>query len=196
MRSRICLVLSALALAGCVGLDSGRRPEVVIDRAGVDVVAADAARQLTYMKERGATERFCRGPSPDSVTTASAATQLGAPSHGTGLAEVGTSATRGGLDLGGRNPAVLIARELLYRACELASNINADAGTEQRIYGQFLNAIVEIAKVQTGAGTSALGADPAAISLPAAMPASTPAATGDATTPASTTTPATPTTSN
>ena len=164
----ILMAATLLSLGGC-GTPSPQsgRPEMLIDRQGIDVVAADYARQFTYFKERGATERYCRGPGPDAITTSSSGVQLGVPTQAGALGEVGSSATRGGVDLGGRNPAVLISRELLYRACELASNINADPATERQIYKDFLDAIVSISKNQVSAGNAALAANPTAPVLPA-----------------------------
>jgi hypothetical protein len=158
----------AFALCGCAQVPrlSGHS-ETVIDRAGIDVIASDSSRQLTYLKDRGTTERFCRGPGSDSVTTSGEGFNVGVPLHGIG-AGIGEGKTAGAVDLGGRNPAVLVARELMYRACELASNTNADPATERQIYLQFLQAVVSISKAQTGAGVAAIASEPAA---PAAIPA-------------------------
>lgn len=169
----ILMAATFMSLGGC-GTSSPQsgRAEMLIDRQGVDVVAADTARQFTYFKERGATERYCRGPGPDAISTSSSGVQLGVPAQAGGLGEIGSSATRGGVDLGGRNPAVLISRELLYRACELASNINADPATERQIYKDFLDAIVTISKAQVSTGTAALAANPVAPVLPTGVAAS------------------------
>ena len=78
MRARASLRIGAAALsiaatgllAGC-GSTGHVRPEVVMDRQGVDVVAADSSRQFTYFKDRSGTERYCRGPTPDAMTTLS-----------------------------------------------------------------------------------------------------------------------------
>ena len=93
------------------------------------LLSLDSTRQLTYLKERGSTERFCRGPGADAVTTASQAVSAQVPLTGSSVG-LGEESTNGAADLGAWNPAVLIARELMCRACELASNINADAATE------------------------------------------------------------------
>lgn len=176
-----CCVLAAWALSGCANSAPGsRRSETVIDRSGVDIIASDVTRQLTYLKERGSTERFCRGPGADAVTTASQGVSAQVPLRGSSVG-LGEESTNGAVDLGGRNPAVLIARELMYRACELASNTNADAATERLIYMQFLQAIATISKGQTGTGVAALASEPVApVLLPpppasAQSPISTPA---------------------
>ena len=176
-----CCVLSASVLSGCANSSPGsRRSETVIDRAGVDIIASDSTRQLTYLKERSSTERFCRGPGADAVTTASQGVSAQIPLRGSSVG-LGEESTNGAVDLGGRNPAVLIARELMYRACELASNTNADAATERQIYLQFLQAIATISKVQIGSGIAALASEPVTPVLlapppaPAPSPISTPA---------------------
>lgn len=172
-----CCVLAASALSGCANSSPGsRRSETVIDRAGVDIIASDSTRQLTYLKERGSTERFCRGPGADAVTTTSQAVSAQVPLTGSSVG-LGEESTKGAVDLGGRNPAVLIARELMYRACELASNTNADAATERQIYLQFLQAIAIISKVQIGTGIAALSFEPVAPVLPPPAPVPSPIST-------------------
>ena len=160
-----CSLLALGALAGCANTSStSRQAETLIDRAGVDIVASDSTRQLTYIKERSSTERFCRGPGADSVTTGSQGVSAQIPLRGNSVG-LGEESTSGAVDLGGRNPAVLITRELMYRACELASNTNADGATERQIYMQFLQAVTAISKVQIGAGIAALASEPAAPTL-------------------------------
>ena len=167
-----CSALATGSLSGCATSPAGsRQSEMLIDRAGVDIIAADSTRQLTYLKERGATERFCRGPGADSMNTASEGVSVQLPIQGSPVG-LGEQRTLGGVDLGGRNPAVLIARELMYRACELASNTNADGATERQIYLQFLQAVVSISKAQVGTGAAGLASDPVAPVLAAPPSAS------------------------
>jgi hypothetical protein len=166
------LLGSALLLFGCATATSlsTDKTETLIDREGIDIIAADASRRLAFIKDRDTAERLCLAPGPDFSRTAGSGVNLGLPTTAGGTVGVGQSQSRGALDLGGRGPALLIARELLYRACELARNINADPATEREIYSQFLNAIVEIAKVQQGAGTAALGEEPNLAAPVAATP--------------------------
>lgn len=166
-----CCAFAVWALSGCANSPStSRQAETVIDRAGVDIVASDSTRQLTYLKERGSTERFCRGPGADAITTESQGVSAQIPLRGSSVG-LGEESTKGAVDLGGRNPAVLIARELMYRACELASNTNADGATERLIYMQFLQAILTISKAQIGTGVAALASEPATPALLSPPPA-------------------------
>jgi hypothetical protein len=168
----LVLLGSALVLFGCASASvvSAGKAETLIDRAGIDIIASDAGRRLTFIKERNATERQCLAPGPDFSRTAGGGLSLGLPTPAGGAVGIGENQSHGALDLGGRAPALLIARELLYRACELAMNINADPATEREIYAQFLAAIVEIAKTQQGAGSAALGAEPTPAPPAAATP--------------------------
>jgi hypothetical protein len=175
-KALFCCTLAVWALLGCANSSPGsRRSETVIDRIGVDVVASDSTRQLTYLKESGSKERFCRGPGADAITTASQGVSAQIPLRGSSVG-VGEETTNGAVDLGGRNPAVLITRELMYRACELASNTNADGPAERQIYMQFLQVVLAISKVQTGTGITALASEPAA-PVPFAATAATNATT-------------------
>ncbi len=170
---RVLALLGSLAvLFGCASVNSisSDKTETLIDREGIDIIAADASRRLAFIKDRDTAERLCLAPGPDFSRTAGHGVNLGLPTTAGGAVGIGESQSRGALDLGGRAPALLIARELLYRACELARNINADPATEREIYSQFLNAIVEIAKVQQGAGTAALGDEPTLAPPVAATP--------------------------
>lgn len=168
----IALLGSALVLFGCAsasGISAGKA-ETLIDRDGIDIIVSDAGRRLTFIKDRTATERQCLAPGPDFSRTAGSGVSLGLPTTTGGAVGIGESQSHGALDLGGRAPALLIARELLYRACELAANINADPATEREIYDKFLAAIVEISKTQVGAGAAALGAEPIPAPPVAAIP--------------------------
>jgi hypothetical protein len=166
------VVFVSLALSGCgsSGLFGEDSSATVLDRDGLDVVLDRSDKQAYVFKDTDGTERFCRSPAPDFAVTASEGVSLGVSGRG-----VGEDASEGALGLGGRNPEVLVARELLYRACELSLNLNADPKTTRAIYTQFLNAIKDIAKSQSGAGDAALGAkaNDARIKLPArAVPVS------------------------
>lgn len=151
------------ALALCVGLEgcvAGQRAKpVVIERDGVTSISTSAELQTAYVKNRMHSERFCAGPGTDAVSTAVSGLSLGVTGAGTGE-EVGESSKRGAMALGGRNPEVLLARELLYRACELSMNLNADQALTMQIYERFLQAITTMASSQTGMGTTSLSVDP------------------------------------
>ncbi len=149
------LAAAVLSLASCVTGPAASRPTEgkFYDREGVDVILSPADTQSVYFKDLGSRERYCRSPQPDSVATFSEGVSVGSP-IGAGRG-VGEDFSRGALSLGGRNPAVLISRELMYRACELSLNLNADTALTLQIYERFLRSLEEITKTQTGAGAAA-----------------------------------------
>lgn len=146
-------VTAVLSLASCAGSAMSRPTEgQLFDREGIDVILTPADTETVYFKDPGSQERYCRSPESDTASTVSEGVSIGSP---VGAGSVGKDASRGSLSLGGRNPAVLIAREFLYRACELSLNLNADSALTLQIYERFLKSIEEIAKSQTGTGVAA-----------------------------------------
>lgn len=160
---RTPLLAAALLTASCVGAPVERK-EVLINRSGIDVIGAPADSLHVVIKDPKSAERFCKGPGPDMALTASGGISLGGtiPVPTAPNAKIGENSGRGALDLGGRNPAVLIARELLYRACELEINTNANQKTAIAIYKMTMDAIERIAALQTGVGSVATAAAPPA----------------------------------
>lgn len=169
------LCAGTLFLSGCSGgglLDSGPTAQV-FDRQGIDVISEPSDRRATFFKDAGSTERFCRAPGPDFAVTASEGISLGLSLPVGGGKSVGQDEGKGALSLGGRNPEVLLAREMLFRACELSLNINADGKTSREIYERFLQSIEKISATQTGAGTAASAAGAPTVSAPSVSVPST-----------------------
>lgn len=148
-------VVATLLLASCVSGPSASRSSEgkLYDRQGVDVILSPADTQSVYFKDLGSQERYCRSPEPDTASTFSEGVSVGSPLGGG--RGVGEDAARGALSLGGRNPASLISRELMYRACELSLNLNADTALTLQIYERFLRSLEKITKYQTGTGVAA-----------------------------------------
>ena len=164
------LVLSML-LAGCgtlakhVGNDS--KGHDIYDRQGLDVLVEDASRKTTIIKDKTSLERFCRSPNPDFATGESNSVALGLGSG----PSIGTSSGAMIDSLGGRSSALLITRELMYRACELTLNLDADSALAKEIYWRFLGTIELAIKTQAGNGVQGSTVTTSATaSVPAAMP--------------------------
>ncbi len=127
---------------------------MLFDRDGVDIVTTSASRQMVMIKSDSSTERYCRGPEPDSSLAVGGGMTLSMP-LASGMKSFGGEKHQESTALGGRNPAVLITRELLYRACELSMNLNADAASTLSIYREFLDIAQRIAATQRQDGTRA-----------------------------------------
>ncbi len=132
-------VATAVALAGCSV--PAQLTAKHIDREGVDAVIIDNAAKVTYIKENGHTEKFCAYRESDVESDSASGFVIG-----TGNEAVGEQSSSGALALGGRSPMVLIVREMMYRACELSINLNADQETTLGIYKLFLGYAADIAR--------------------------------------------------
>ena len=146
-----CVTLMAL-LSGCGTVTGvvggGTKGHEVVDRQGLDLVVEDSSRKTTVIKDKNSAERFCRSPNPDFASGQSNAVSVGLPNG----PSVGTSAGAMIDSLGGRSPGLLITRELLYRACELSLNLDANADLSKEIYWKFLSVVETALKMQLGPG--------------------------------------------
>jgi hypothetical protein len=167
------LLLLLPLLAGCATTQLERK-ENLVDRQGIDVIGSPADRVHVVIKDDKSIERYCKGPGPDFSVTASNGVNFGASVPLASGASVGSSSGRGALDLGGRSPAVLLAREMFYRTCELIVNIHADKTTAIALYKSTMDAVERIAALeapQADKSTVAASAPPPAVSgLPAGLP--------------------------
>jgi hypothetical protein len=170
LRVTLFLMLPTL-LVGCgtfaklVGNDD--KGHAIYDRQGLDFLVEDANKKTTIIKDKNSLERFCRSPNPDFAFGETSAVSLGL---GRGPS-IDTSSGAAIDSLGGRSPALLITRELMYRACELALNLDADVALSREIYWRFLGTIELAIKTQTGTGAQVSTVTTSATaSVPAAMP--------------------------
>jgi hypothetical protein len=156
------LLAAAGGLTGCAGTPTQHR-EVLVDRSGIDLIGAPSDRVHIVIKDPKSFERYCKGPGPDVALTASAGVDLGANGGVVPLGgKVGTNASRGAVDLGGRNPAVLLAREMFYRTCELILNTNASPKAAVALFKMTMDAVERISATQTGTGATGTAAPPPA----------------------------------
>lgn len=151
--TRCFLIVSiSSATAGCVSFQSNASKHSVVDRGGLDIVIEDASKKATIFKDPSSTERYCRTPNPDYAAAKGAGVSIP-----TGIGSSVGLQSGGSVDsLGGRSPSVLIAREMMYRACEMSLNLNADKDLTIEIYKTFMGIISEAMRSQTedGVGSS------------------------------------------
>lgn len=162
--STLGLAFVVLAMTGCgtVGGRSGDKVQLV-DRDGVDMIAAPAGHVSVLIKSNTSDERICGGRMPDAIMDSSVGVSL--PMRG-----VGVGSNSSDLALGGRSPQVLIVRELLYRLCEISLNAGLSAKDVVELYKDTLPMISQ-ALLSTNAGTTSLamvGQSPSLAPPPAA----------------------------
>ncbi|HBL16790.1 MAG TPA: hypothetical protein DD417_08585 [Elusimicrobia bacterium] len=140
-------------------MTSSRVPHAIQD-GKLDIYVTENDQKLLFVKDAitGENHRTCLTPPHDSVSGATGGIGLSVGVPGVPALKEGMTVERGKgeLSLGGRSPAALISRELMYRACELSLNLNADKDTTLRIYERFLQALEKVAAAQTEQGDSPL----------------------------------------
>lgn len=169
-------LLLATTVGGCAALSPAPQGKL-FEREGVSMITVPSNSRETYFSDPTSRERHCRAPSPDVSITASEGVSLSALRQG-----VSEDASKGALSLGGRDPAVLITRELMYRACEASNNLNLGADESLKFYRDVMDVIAKISASQTGTGTAAASASAsdARVQAPPPRAASKPSAAGDA----------------
>lgn len=154
MQNSICMIGILCLFSGCAGLTPDAEKEgKIYERDGVSTLLIPSDTREVYFKDSRSFERHCRAPGPDVSIQSSSGISLGASIIGKSE-ELSDTSGQSGLALGGRDPAVLLTRELMYRACELASNLNANQKTTISIYNRFLRTVEKSIKMQQLVGTA------------------------------------------
>jgi hypothetical protein len=136
----IALLLSLFANIGCQSLQG---PENTKSRSqGVTIVHSTGTEQFSYVKQNESLSRFCTETDTDVQGTASSGLSISAAGD-----SIGDTSSTGATTLGGRDPTVLITRELMFRACELMLNTNAEAPEAVKIYAGTLAALLKITQL-------------------------------------------------
>lgn len=160
MSLRSGLALAALlALAGCGAvLPPQTTQEVFAERegarrdggaVGLEVLTIPEGQRVMLIKSPDDVERVCSPRESDEGLSVREGVQLSLPGAGGGA--IGEDAGTQAVALAHPTTIVLLARELLFRACELSLNLNADAADTRAIYERFL------ATVESVAGSLAAG---------------------------------------
>ena len=146
--------LLAVFAAGCAANPFEER--ATLHQVGdVQMMIRNPELDMAVLQTTGEGEKVCLAPEPDAVPTSS----VGFAFHYDGAEDQARAGDGAGM-LGGRSPAVLIARDLLYRACEFSLNNKLDADAALSLYDKTLQTISTIAVSETGAGSAPLDAEP------------------------------------
>ena len=146
--SRYPLVCIVLLLAGLLSACAPTHSKTTIETVeGIRVLAIPEDLDVAYIKAQSGPERLCSPRFGDSAEGFSQAIGLtvGAPGVGTQGTQDGNAVRS--ISLGGRDPAVLMLRELLYRACELSMNLNLDKEETLKVYGKILSSAIEVVRL-------------------------------------------------
>jgi len=145
----IVYFLAIISLSGCMSL-TGKNMVTQTDQ-GVEVLHLPGDEQFSYIKKNKSLVRLCTETNIDSSLTSSSGFSLGALGD-----SFGDKSSSGAVTLGGRDPTVLITRELMFRACELSLNANLEPDDATKIYKGTLDVLIDIIKAHKGVGTKSV----------------------------------------
>ncbi|WP_223788808.1 hypothetical protein [Marinicella meishanensis] len=152
MRNWLCVV-AVLGLGACaaslekVAIES---QQTTVD--GIGIVSNHPDVINTYIQPVGNQSVICLEPDPDYSSAFQGGFSVGATAGGDS-GNISGSQGETVVTAGGLSPLVLLAREMLYRACELSMNTNASPEQQIAIYQTFLKSIETISQAATGTGT-------------------------------------------
>jgi hypothetical protein len=151
-RSLPCLVLClglGAAIGGCATSLPSFEPKEIYEDAGrrqpgLLVTQVPEGQRVMLIKTPGDVEKVCSPRESDEGLGVSKGFDVSVP---TGAGSVGFGEDVGDQAVALAHPTaiVLLARELLYRACELSLNLNADSEQTLAIYERFLRSLESIA---------------------------------------------------
>ena len=142
-------------LSGCGMFSSFANKTTLVDRQGIDVVMDHNTGVGFIITDGSVKERICKTPDPDILAAETKAEGLSLagllPTAASGNDSLTESQGFLATTLGGRNPSVLITRDILYRMCEMTSNLQMNSGDTVKAYLSALDKITEIIKAQNTA---------------------------------------------
>jgi len=146
MKNTFVISILSTLIAGCStfgGPTSGKA--TLFDRSGIDIVI-DHNNGIGYIiSDARETEKFCKSPSPDVLSGQSSDISLGIPTPAGG-ASIGDNSGISSVSLGGRSPAVLVTREIMYRFCEFDNNHHLNTVDAINLFRETVNKVVELSK--------------------------------------------------
>lgn len=152
--NRIIAIITVLLLQACASslekIDVESETQEVL---GITVISNHPDVINTYVQPNNNQNMLCLEPDPDIASTFNSSLSLGANIAGNNDTLSGSEGSTA-VSTGGLSPVVLITREMLYRACELSMNSNANAEQQLAIYQMFLQSIEKLSAGNLGTGST------------------------------------------
>lgn len=142
---RNAIIMASLALlGGCAspyykshGLEGGGR-----------LVARDASLSIGFVKTRGNSIQLCFQGAPDATFNQESGLNVDASLAKFGSGDEGESEGSQQAEMVGRSPALLYAREIFYRTCEVALSTNASPQEWREMFSTALQTSADIMKLE------------------------------------------------
>jgi hypothetical protein len=145
-------LLATLSVAACAGvLPPQTGEEIFAERdglraggaVGLEVLTVPEGQRVMLIKSPDDVEKVCSPRESDQGTSVREGLQLALPGAGGGA--IGEDAGTEAVALSQPTAVVQLARELLFRACELSLNLDADPAETRAIYERFLATLESVA---------------------------------------------------
>lgn len=133
----------------------------ITNHAGLSTFTVTEDTETSLIKSPQSLEKFCAARESDAISAPQTGVSLGFGLGGT-KENIGATSGSGALSLGGRDPLVLITRELMYRVCELSLNHNLSKEETLALYKYFLDKLITIAPLTKPNGAASQGITPVA----------------------------------
>ncbi len=153
MRSLRVLFLLPLA-AGLLGCETPQLhgEHIELKERGVSVVTFPTQIRGAYVFDPQSSNRFCAEPPPDialsSLQDIAAKLNLKAPEVGEAGGEFNAKITADVVQLAGRSQLLSIAREMLFRACELSNNSQIPADESVKLYTAVIQLVTDLSTAE------------------------------------------------
>jgi len=140
-------VIYLFMLTGC-GTLGPKSNATIYDRKGVDVLVEPTTGISYLLTDEGTIDQFCMAPPPDLSDAKGSAGSLAVQGVSVSKDTSVSVAT-----LGGRSPAVLISREIMYRTCEFYVNLKMSKQEAISLFRESLDRVIDVTKTQIARGT-------------------------------------------
>ncbi len=173
--TRLPAILLFLPLGACVSMADEPSPQVspVLSE---HILSTTASISNTLVLDRNTSFVTCTGPPPDASFSQGEQASISALISGNDdKASEGEDSEEAGLK--GRSPAVLLSREMFFRACEFSRNYQLTKDEALQLYMQTLGAVVTNFENETGGAKAVTVSRPEEPyeSSPTPTPSATPA---------------------
>ena len=115
---------------------------------GVRLVARDASLSLGVVKSRDKNIQLCFQGPPDATFNQDSGLDVDASLASFGQGDDGSSEGSQQAEMVGRSPALLYAREIFYRTCEVALSTNASPQEWREMFSTALQTSADIMKIE------------------------------------------------
>ena len=152
--TRFIIAGFVIALTGCASSGIHQSNTHVTDH-GMTAISYPESHRVAFMKRNGNIEHLCAGAGIDVASSSVGGFSLDVAGNALGSDSIGDTHESVGTSLGGRNAAVLIIREILYRTCEISMNYELDADQALALFQSALQTVQSVSSAQTETGTEA-----------------------------------------